>query len=916
MFKGINKITSKYPKVLHNMISNLQILNLSTKGFNAKLNNDSFVTGTSASYLEKMYHSWRQDPKSVHVSWDAYFSNIENGLDSSSSFQTPPTISKGFLINDLSSNGKVSSVPRGGSTIEESLKVMLLIRSFQTYGYLGAKLDPLEQFSESELKRFKVFTQLKHLDYKSYGFSDSDLDKEFVVKTEGLTGILSEAKPLKLRNIIEHLQKAYCSTIGVEFMYNHSRDLCNFIRQKMEFEWTNYQPSKDEKIKIFDNLARAVLFEEFLKNKFTTAKRFGLEGLESVVSGLKKFVDTAVEGGLEDVTLGMPHRGRLNVLANVFKKPINKILAEFQGKHDDHSDNINNYSGDVKYHLGTQCEISYPNGKKVLMDILPNPSHLECVNPVVMGKCRAKQDFSNDVEREKHISILLHGDAAFAGQGVVYESMQMSNLENYTTGGVVHVVCNNQIGFTTTPLDARSTPFCTDIGRTIEAPIIHVNADDPIAVDFVFKFAAECSRKFRNDIIIDVIGYRKHGHNELDQPMFTQPLMYQKIAKKTNVLDIYQEKLIKEGIAKEELDLIRKKINESLEQAYQEASSNKVEQKNYTPKQWENHHIKKVSAPQNTGIKIDELKRLGEKITTIPEGFTLHPQLKKHYEQRTTSIREGKGIDWATAESLAWGSLLQEGYHVRLSGQDVERGTFSHRHAVLHDQVTGKKYTPLLNVAKQPGNFQIHNSHLSEFAVLGFELGFSYYSPDSLVMWEAQFGDFVNGAQTIIDQFISSGESKWDISSGLTLLLPHGMDGQGPEHSSCRIERFLELMDDDYRKAPDMNLQIQGANMQVCNPSFSANYFHLLLRQLKRQFRKPLIIPAPKKLLRFKGANSNIEDFGEGLRFTKVRPEYSQEIIRNSRNVKKLLICSGQVYYDILAAREQSKRNVNLFFNF
>jgi 2-oxoglutarate dehydrogenase E1 component len=864
-----------------------------------------------------MYYAWRQDPKSVHVSWQSYFANIEGGMDSSSSFQTPPTIDKSFLINNLSSSGKVQAVPQGSSTIEESLKVILLIRSFQTYGYLGAKLDPLEQFSDSDLKHFKVFSQLKHMDFKSYGFTEQDLDKEFIVKTEGLAGILSEAKPLKLRSIIAHLQKAYCSTIGVEFMYNHSRELCNFIRSKMESDWVNYEPSKEHKIKVFDRLAWAVLFEEFLKNKFTTHKRFGLEGLESVVSGLKSFVDTAVEGGLKDITFGMPHRGRLNILANVFRKPMQKIFAEFQGKHDDHSNGIAQHSGDVKYHLGTFCERTYPNGKKVSMDILPNPSHLECVNPVVMGKTRAKQDFAGDASREDHISILLHGDAAFAGQGVVYESMQMSNLDNFTTGGVLHVICNNQIGFTTTPLDSRSTPFCTDIGKVIEAPIIHVNAEDPIAIDFVFKTAAELSRKFQNDIIIDVIGYRKHGHNELDQPMFTQPLMYQKIQQRASVLDNFQERLIKEGIPKEELDGIRKRIVDELEKRYSEAGTKSAEQKEWVPKQWEDHTMAKYSAPQDTGVKVETLKSLGEKINTIPSDFVLHPQLKKHYEQRLTAVREGKGIDWATAESLAWAHLLQEGYTVRLSGQDVERGTFSHRHAVLHDQKTGKKYTPLMSMAKNPNHFQIHNSHLSEFAVLGFELGFSYYSPDSLVIWEAQFGDFANGAQTIADQFISSGESKWNVASGLTLLLPHGMDGQGPEHSSSRIERFLEMMDDDYRKIPDASLQIQGTNMQICNPTYSANYFHLLIRQMKRQFRKPLIIPSPKKLLRLKGANSNIEDFGEGLRFVKVRPEYNAQVNANAKNVKKLLVCSGQVYYDLLARREKTNRNVNIFnFNY
>jgi 2-oxoglutarate dehydrogenase E1 component len=912
MFKGLNKLAyTTRGSMLNRVNPNFYNMGLSNKVFCWKLNNDSFINGTSANYIEKMYAEWRRDPSSVHVSWNAYFTNIESGMEPSLAFQTPPTIDK-FSPFKLSQDG-TSVKPVGSSTIQDSLKVILLIRSFQTYGFLNASLDPLNM--KIDTSKYKLFQQRKHLDLKSYGFTDADLDKEFIVHTEGIAGILSETKPLKLKYIIERLEKAYCSSIGVEFIYNHSRELCNFLREKFENEWVNYKPAKEEKIKIYESLSWAVLFEEFLKNKFTTHKRFGLEGLESLILGLRRFIDFAVEQGLEDITLGMPHRGRLNVLANVFRKPLRKIFAEFQGKFDDFK-TINQYSGDVKYHLGSHYERIYPSGKKITMDILPNPSHLECVNPVVMGNTRAKQHFQKDTEREKCLSVLLHGDAAFAGQGVVYESMQMSNLEHYTTGGVLHVVCNNQIGFTTTPGDSRSTPFCTDIGKCLEAPIIHVNADDPIAVDFVFKTAAEYTRKFKNDIIIDVIGYRKHGHNELDQPMFTQPLMYQKILNHENVLKIFEKQLITEGYKQEELDSIKNKIKVTLEESYNESLSKPVEENDWKPKPWSEIQHTKYSAPQKTGVNIDTLKEMGEIITHIPQDFNIHPQLKKNYEQRIHSIRDGKNIDWATAESLAWGNLLKDGYTVRLSGQDVERGTFSHRHAVLNDQINGNRYVPLAQLCKNnPDNFQIKNSHLSEFAVLGFELGYSYYNPNCLVMWEAQFGDFANGAQIIIDQFIGSGEAKWNTPSGLTLLLPHGMDGQGPEHSSARLERFLELMDDDYRKIPevfssDHVMQIQKTNMQVCNPTFSANYFHLLIRQLKRQFRKPLIIATSKKLLRFKLANSNIEEFGENLRFTQVRQEASSEILSKPENVKKLLICSGQVYYDLIHRREKLERNV------
>jgi len=917
MLKGLNKLAFSTKGSLLNRVSpKFYNIGSSNKVFSSKFNNDSFLNGTSATYIEKMYSEWQKDPKSVHLSWDAYFTNIESGMDPSLAFQTPPTIDKSSHaeFNPRSSQVK----PVGSSTIQDSLKVVVLIRSFQTYGFLNAQLDPLNLKIDSS--KYKLFLQRKHLDYKSYGFTDADLDKEFLVYTEGISGILSENKPIKLRYIIDRLDKAYCSSIGVEFIYNHSRELCNFLREKFENEWVNYVPAKEEKIKVYESLAWAVLFEEFLKNKFTTHKRFGLEGLESLILGLNRFTDVAVEQGLEDITLGMPHRGRLNVLANVFKKPLRKIFGEFQGKFDDHK-TLNHYSGDVKYHLGSHYERTYKGGKKISMDILPNPSHLECVNPVVMGNTRAKQQFLNDTEREKNIAILLHGDAAFAGQGVVYESMQMSNLEHYTTGGVLHVVCNNQIGFTTSPADGRSTPFCTDIGKCLEAPIIHVNADDPIAVDFVFRTAAEYCKKFKSDIIIDVIGYRKHGHNELDQPMFTQPLMYQKIVEHENVLKLFEKKLFSEGILLEELNPIKDKIKTTLEDCYSESLIKPVEEDEWRPKQWKNLETCKYSPPQNTGVNIDALKAIGEIITQIPQDFNIHPQLRKNYDQRITSLKEGRGIDWATAESLAWANLMNDGYTIRLSGQDVERGTFSHRHAVLHDQVNGSRFIPLSQICKNPNDFQIRNSHLSEFAVLGFELGYSYYNPNCLVMWEAQFGDFANGAQVIIDQFIGSGEAKWNTPSGLTLLLPHGMDGQGPEHSSARLERFLELMDDDYRCIAEEFeseevLQIQKSNMQVCYPTFSANYFHLLKRQINRQFRKPLIVATSKKLLRFKQANSTIEEFGNNIKFTQVRQEITPEIVKNSENVKKLLLCSGQVYYDLINRREKLNRKVYYFFIF
>jgi 2-oxoglutarate dehydrogenase E1 component len=874
--------------------------------FTTKLNNDSFLNASSANYVEQIFAAWRKDPKSVHLSWDAYFSNLEKGIDPYNAYQTPPTIDKSF--SDKINHPYLSS----SSEVDASMKVLLLIRAYQLNGFLKADLDPLK-LEDSTMKSHKFSELLNSLDHKYHGLTDEDLEKEFVIKAEGMTGILKDERPRKLKDIIEHCKKAYCSTIGFEYMYINSREECNWLRERIENQWPFYKISNEEKIQLYDRLAWSVMFEEFLKAKFTTLKRFGLEGLETLIPGLKRFVDTCVDQGMKDVTFGMAHRGRLNVLANVFRKPISKIFAEFQGKHSESEYDI---SGDVKYHLGSHYERTYSDGKSVKLDILPNPSHLECVNPVVVGTTRAKQHYSSDIDRKENRCVLIHGDAAFAGQGIVYESMQMSQLDSYTTGGILHVIANNQVGFTTNPKENRSTPFCTDIGKVIEAPIIHVNADDPIAVDFAFRTASDYITKFKKDIIIDVIGYRRMGHNELDQPFYTQPLMYKKIASHEGVLKLFEKSLINDGIPAETLNGIKDKIKNQMEQYYQDATHNKFDHKDWIPARWENFNVKKYSAPQNTGIGIDKIKSLGEKINVIPSDFHAHPQIRKIYEQRLQTIREGKGIDWATSEALAWGHLLDEGYTVRLTGQDVERGTFSHRHAVLHDQNNGSKYIPLQNIGK-PKNLQVHNSHLSEFGVLGFELGFSYYSPDSLVMWEAQFGDFANEAQVIIDNFLSSGEQKWKVQSGLVVLLPHGMDGQGAEHSSCRIERFLELMDDDPLDIPALDsnqvLQIQNANMQLCNPTTPANFFHVLCRQLKRQFRKPLIIPSPKKLLKLKQACSNIEEFDTGLQFVKVRSENKPDIVKQANLVKKVLICSGQVYYDLINQREKLGRNVKNF---
>lgn len=864
-----------------------------------RVNLDEGIRGDSCNYIENMYNLWRRDRKLVEASWDDYFSSLE--------------------VGEYKERAQYSKK----EPIEDSMKVLLLIRAYQRNGYLSADLDPLGlDLQNVATQTFPVFECRSTLDYKSYGFTEEDLDKEFTIFTSQISGIMSEKNPVKLKDILAHLNRAYCSTIGADYMFISSREECNFMREKFENEWANYDytKNKEKRLETFDRLCWAVYFEEFLQNKFTTHKRFGLEGLESLISGLKWYVDESVKKfGVSDITLGMAHRGRLNVLANIMRKPMNQIFAEFQGKIkiDDNNDKEVNYiqSGDVKYHLGTHHERSYKDGKIASLDILPNPSHLEAVNPVVVGKVRAKQHFSKDNERKENLAVLIHGDASFAGQGVVYETCQMANLADYTTGGVLHVIANNQIGFTTTPRDGRSTPYVTDLMKAYESPIIHVNADDPVAVDFCFSVAAEYRHKFKKDIAIDIIGYRKYGHNELDQPLFTQPMMYHAIQKQKNVLQKYEKSLIDlKVLTEEEANKIKGNVKSLIEQYYNAAEQNVFEESQWISKQWRGLCNKTYSAPKTTGVSIDLLRQYNEMTNIIPKDFNPHSQIAKIYETRYKSIKEGTNIDWGTAEALSWASLLNEGYTVRISGQDVQRGTFSHRHSVLHDQVKDVAYIPLNNIiGNENHNFQPCNSHLSEFAVLGFELGFSYYNPDALVIWEAQFGDFNNGAQIIIDQFIASGEKKWNTQNGLVMLLPHGMDGQGPEHSSARIERFLEMMDDEEDDLsvfdePNKITQIQESNWQVCNPTTSSNYFHLLRRQMKRNFRKPLIVASPKKLLRHKMANSNIEEFKEGTFFIKVRPETNINVMNNTKNVSTILICSGQISTDLIQQRDKLQR--------
>jgi 2-oxoglutarate dehydrogenase E1 component len=738
-----------------------------------------------------------------------------------------------------------------------------------------------------------------------------------------------------LRMLLDQLRKTYCGSLAVEYMHIGDTAKCNWIRERVEQpRWLEYD--KEKKLHIFERLCFADTFESFMAFKFNTTKRFGLDGGEAIVPALKTAIDRASELGAHSFIIGMPHRGRLNILANVMRKPMEMIFSEFLGTHysvEDHIKSNENWAiaGDVKYHLGSSMDRTYPDGRKIHLSLVANPSHLECVNPLVLGKARAKQYYcGNGKEDVKNVvPILLHGDAAFAGQGVVYETMQLCDVPDFNVGGTIHVIVNNQIGFTTNPIHSRSTPYCSDLGKAFNAPIFHCNGDDPLAVATALETAIEWRHEWGGDVIIDMICYRRNGHNELDQPMFTQPKLYKKIKDHPSTLEKYYDQLIESGDAtKEELDQIKKDTLEMYESGLEASKSYKPCTSDWLSSKWSGFKSpKQLSRVRSTGVDIEVLRKIGIDAGSVPENFKLHRQMIKIFKARRAMAERGNGIDWGTAEALAFGSLLLEGNHVRITGQDVQRGTFSHRHAVVKDQDSEEEYTPLNSLAEMvdessptevlnrpdtQAGFTCRNSILSEFAVLGFEAGYSIENPNSLVLWEAQFGDFSNGAQTIIDQFISSGEDKWLRQSGLTLLLPHGYDGQGAEHSSCRLERFLQMVDEDPDYIPDMDIdartQIQKVNWQVVNCTTPANYFHVLRRQIHRDFRKPLIVISPKNLLRNKKCVSTLEDMGPGSRFKRVFSETDEAISDNAENVKSLVFCTGQIYYELLTERQKLGR--------
>ncbi|XP_026293460.1 2-oxoglutarate dehydrogenase complex component E1 isoform X2 [Frankliniella occidentalis] len=879
-----------------------------SRHYNAPVATEPFLNGSSSAYVEEMYNAWLADPKSVHVSWDSFFRNSAGGAAPGQAYQSPPSLAQpgrnqvpiSSIVPHLGGGGGLPSQV-SEKLIDDHLSVQGLIRSYQIRGHHIAQLDPLE-INSADLDD----SQLPELLFNSYNFEESDMDRVF--KLPSTTFIGGKEKSLTLREILRRLELSYCRHIGVEFMFINSLEQCNWIRQRLETPGIMEIDNAQKRL-ILARLTRATMFEAFLARKWTSEKRFGLEGCEILIPAMKQVIDKSTELGVESIVMGMPHRGRLNVLANVCRKPLNQIFTQFAALEAE-----DDGSGDVKYHLGTYIErLNRVTNKNIRLAVVANPSHLEAVDPIVQGKTRAEQFYRGDTEGKKVMSILLHGDAAFCGQGVVFETFHLSDLPDYTTHGTIHIVVNNQIGFTTDPRHSRSSPYCTDVARVVNAPIFHVNADDPEAVMHVCNIAAEWRNTFHKDCVIDIVSYRRNGHNEVDEPMFTQPLMYRKIRNTKITLDKYAEKLIEEGVVtNEEVKDVKEKYEKICEESYAAArKETHIKYKDWLDSPWsgffEGKDPLKMSA---TGIKEDTLVHIGKRFSSPPPNaaeFLVHKGIERILKARMEMV-ENRTVDWALGEAMAIGSLLKEGIHVRLSGQDVERGTFSHRHHVLHHQTVDKAtYRPLCHLYPDQAPYTVCNSSLSEYGVLGFELGFSMTNPNALVCWEAQFGDFNNTAQCIIDQFVSSGQAKWVRQSGLVMLLPHGMEGMGPEHSSARLERFLQMSADDPDYFPPESdefavRQLHDINWIVANCSTPANLFHILRRQIALPFRKPLILMTPKSLLRHPEARSSFDLMNEGTEFLRIIPDEGPAGT-NPSGVKKVVFCSGKVYYDIKKAR-------------
>ncbi len=876
---------------------------------NAAFAQSSFLDGTNAAYIEQMQSIYDRNPGAVPEEWRRFFEGMQDPeAGHGPSWAQKPNGSAhdkdllGALTGDYGPNegelrGRIESrAQQAGYDLtpvasfratQDSIRALMLIRAYRVMGHLIADLDPLD------LTERKVHKELKP---ETYGFTDADLDRPiFIDKVLGL-------EMATVRQILKILKRTYCRHIGVEFMHITSPAQKAWIQERIEGADKDVVFTAEGKKAILNKLIEAEGFEKFADVKYTGTKRFGLEGAESMVPALEQIIKRGGQLGVKEIVIGMAHRGRLNTLANVMSKPLRAIFNEFRGgsfKPDDVEG-----SGDVKYHLGASSDREF-DGNKVHLSLTANPSHLEIVDPVVLGKVRAKQDQHGcqPNDRRAVLPLLIHGDAAFAGQGVVPECLGLSGLRGHRTGGSIHFVINNQIGFTTNPKFSRSSPYCTDVAKMVEAPIFHVNGDDPEAVVHVAKIATEFRMKFQKPVVIDLICYRRHGHNEGDEPAFTQPRMYRKIKAQPTTVTLYSKKLVDEGtMSAADVEGMQARFRATLDVELAASEGYKPNKADWMDGRWST--VGKDDDEErrgNTGVAIDALKEVGRRLTAIPNDFNAHKTIMRLIERRREMIETGQGIDWAMAEHLAFGTLVREKFHVRLSGQDSERGTFSQRHSVLTDQETERQYTPLKHVAPDQARFEVINSMLSEEAVLGFEYGYSLAEPMSLVLWEAQFGDFANGAQVIFDQFLSSGERKWLRMSGLVCLLPHGYEGQGPEHSSARLERFLQLSAED--------------NWQVANCTTPSNYFHILRRQLQRKVRKPLILMTPKSLLRHKRVTSTIGEFASGTSFHRLLWDDAQSRTAEQRagekltlkpdaGMRRVVLCSGKVYYDLYEARE------------
>ena len=817
------------------------------------MNKLSYLSNANSDYIDSLYHSYKEDPDSIDFGWQKFFEGFDFGRGSEAgvvSAETPDHFLK-------------------------EIKVLNLINGYRQRGHLFTKTNPVRE-------RRAYFPGK---DLITFGLDDSDLETVFNAGVEVGIG------PAKLKDILALVEQTYCQSIGVEYKYVRNPEKLKWFELRMESERNTPNFGFEIKKRILAKLNEAVVFENFLGTKFLGQKRFSLEGAEAVIPALDSVIQKGAELGIEEFVIGMAHRGRLNVLANIMHKTYKDIFSEFEGKGFD----VNTpFGGDVKYHMGYSTDVKTDSGKNVHLSLCPNPSHLETVDSVVQGMVRSKIDFKYEGDYNRIAPILIHGDASLAGQGITYEVLQMAKLDGYKTGGSIHLVINNQVGFTTNYKDARSSTYCTDLAKVTLSPVFHVNGDDVEAIVYAINMAVEYRQKYHNDVFIDILCYRRYGHNEADEPKFTQPLLYKAIESHANPREIYNQKLLEQGtvdanLAKEMEKDFRALLQERLNEAKEDQTYSAVHQ--IFGGSWKGLKLAKpgaIAIPVTTKVSSKVMLTLAKAISTLPADKKFFKKIEKLFDERR-KMSDTKVFDWAMGELLAYGTLLQEGFRVRISGQDVERGTFSHRHAVLTLEDSEEEYIPLAQLNKESAKFEIYNSHLSEYGVLGFEYGYALANPMALTIWEAQFGDFVNGAQIIIDQFITSAETKWQRSNGLVMLLPHGFEGQGPEHSSGRIERFMEACADD--------------NIQVVNCTTPANFFHVLRRQLKRNFRKPLVVFTPKSLLRSAQCVSRLEEFTDG-KFNEVIDDHFVK----AADVKRVLLCSGKVYYDLLDKQQTDKR--------